>query len=76
MTMRYGVQYQPLTATIDAGSVRRQGDRDVFITHCDVSGYAIGAVALWLLDHDDGTPYQITDRNGTVYELTCKIVPS
>lgn len=77
MTQRYGVQYQPITATIDAGAVRRDPklNLDVFILHSDVTGFAIGAVALWLLAHDDGEPYRITDRLGTTYELTCKIVP-
>jgi hypothetical protein len=74
--LRYGVQYQPLSHTIHAGPVRRDAklDRDVFISHVEVTGFAIGAVALWLITHDDGEPYQITDRHGTTYELTARIV--
>lgn len=74
--MRYGVQYQPDSGIIVAGSVRRDPVTgvDKFILKSDVSGFAIGAVALWLLGHDDGEPYRITDRHGTTYELTCKIV--
>lgn len=73
--MRYGVQYQPLSGQIDAGVVRKQGDLDVFITKEEVSGQAIGAVALWLIAHDDAlSPYQITDRQGVTYELTARIV--
>lgn len=80
--MRYGVQFQPLTGKIDAGTVRRIighpkfGDHDVFIMKDDVTGHAIGAVALWLIAHADELPYQITDRNGTTYELTSRIVPT
>lgn len=76
MTQRYGVQFQPISGTIDAGPVRRDPvlGLDVFILHSDVSGFAIGAVALWLLAHFDGEPYQITDRNGTTYELTARVV--
>lgn len=72
--MRYGVQYQSISGHIDAGTVRRQGDREVFITKEDVTGQVIGATALWLLAHDDGIPYQITDTNGVTYELTCRVV--
>ena len=76
--MRYGVQFQPLSGKIDAGVVRHDPkiDRQVFITKEDVTGQAIGAVALWLLAHADGMgPYQITDRLGNTYELTARIVP-
>ena len=35
---------------------------------------AIGAVALWLIANHYGEPFRITDRLGTTYELTAKIV--
>lgn len=73
--MRYGVKYQPLSGEIHAGVVRHDSatDRNVFITHCDVTQQAIGAVALWLTHHDD-EPYQITNRSGVIYELSARIV--
>lgn len=72
--MRYGVQFQPLSGQIDAGTVRKAGDREVFITKEDVTGQVLGASALWLISQSYGTPYRITDAAGTVYELVAKVV--
>lgn len=71
--MRYGVQFQPLSGLIEAGTVRKQADREVFMTKSDVTGQVIGAAALWLLCREQ--PYQITDRAGTTFELTSRVVP-
>jgi len=73
--MRYSVKY--LSGEIHAGTVRhdQETDRQVFITHCDVTEQAIGAVAVWLIAHNLGPgPYPITSRGGTTYELTARIV--
>lgn len=69
--MRYGVQYQPLSGSIDAGAVRAVGAQEVFIMKSDVTAQVLGAAAQWLISHDQ--PYQVTDRNGTTYELTAVI---
>lgn len=75
--MRYGVQFQPQSGTIEAGTVRKSGDRELFITRCDVTGQVLGAAALWLLaHHDPALPYQITDRAGNTYELSARLVPA
>lgn len=76
--MRYGVQYQPATRSIDAGAVRQRGPIgvDTFILKSDVTGYAVGAVAQWLIATSKHSPYQITDRNGITYELTARLVES
>lgn len=75
MTMRYGVSYQPISGTIDAGAVRATPSGiDVFIMSSDVTDHALIASALWLLVHDDGTPHRITDRHGTTYEMTSRVV--
>jgi hypothetical protein len=77
--MRYSVKYQPLSGEIHAGTVRHDQkiNRQVFITKEDVTddargefvGDAVAAVALWLLNHDDGTgPYQITGADGLADE--------
>lgn len=73
--MRYGVQFQPLSTTIEAGAVRRDQklERDVFVTRSDATDQAIGAVVLWVLAHFGNGPCPITDRNGTTYELTVRI---
>jgi hypothetical protein len=74
--MRYGVQYQQDSKSIHAGAVRQVGDRyEQFILHSDVTGFAIGAVAQWLVEHSKHSPYQITDRHGNTYELTARLVP-
>lgn len=72
--MRYGVQFQPLSSTIEAGVVRRGDDRDVFITKSNATDQAVGAVALWVLAHFGCGPCPITDRNGTTYELTVRVL--
>ena len=72
--MRYGVQFQPLSGQIDAGTVRKQGEKEVFITKCDVTGQVLGAAALWLISQSYGTPYRITDKAGNVYELEARMV--
>jgi hypothetical protein len=76
--MRYGVQYQPATGSIDAGAVRQRGPIgvDTFILKSDVTGYAIGAVAQWLIATSKHSPYRITDRAGNTYELTARLVES
>lgn len=73
--MRYGVKYQPLSGEIHAGVVRHDmaSDRQVFVTKCECTQQAIGAVALWLTHHDE--PYQITNRSGVIYELSARVVP-
>lgn len=70
--MRYGVQFQPETGEIDAGPVRKQGDGEVFVLHSPVTRQVVGAAALWLLCN--AQPFRITDRTGTTYELTARIV--
>lgn len=74
--MRYGVQYEPTTQSIDAGPVRQRGPigMDAFILKSDVTGYAIGAVARWLIATSKHSPYRITDRAGNTYELTARVV--
>lgn len=72
--MRYGVQYQYSTGTIDAGAVRKVGETEAFILASDVTGQAVGAVAQWLVMHNDLQPYRITDRHGNAYELTARMV--
>lgn len=76
--MRYGVQYNPDTGSIDAGAVRQIGAMgvDAFVLRSDVTGYAIGAVAQWLIATSKHSPYQITDRAGNTYELTARLVES
>jgi len=75
-TVRYDVKYSPDSGHILAGAVRHDPttDRQLFITQCDVTGHAIGAVALWLIAHDDGEPHQVTNRSGVTYELTSRVV--
>lgn len=75
MNMRYGVQFEPETTSISAGVVRKQGDREVFITKCDVTQQVIGSAAWWLLIHHGNAPCRFVDRNGLTYELTARIVP-
>lgn len=74
--MRYGVQYNPDTLSIEAGSVRQIGSIgvDAFVLKSDVTGYAVGAVAQWLIATSKHYPYRITDRYGTTYELTARVV--
>lgn len=74
--MRYGVQYNPDTRSIDAGAVRQIGPIgvDAFILKSDVTGFAVGAVAQWLIATSKHYPYRITDRHGTTYELTARVV--
>lgn len=73
--MRYGVQFQPESGQIQAGTVRKSGDRELFITKEDVTGQVIGATCLWLVAHAYGQEYQITDQAGTTYGVTVRIVP-
>jgi hypothetical protein len=58
-TPKFGVQYQPLSRTIDAGRLGTASDRTIFRDKSDVTGYAIWAVAQWLVAHFDGDPYEI-----------------
>lgn len=75
--MRYGVQYNLETHSIDAGAVRQVGAMgvDAFVLKSDVTGRAIIAVAQWVLDHSPDYPYQITQTGtGRTYELTARLV--
>jgi hypothetical protein len=40
-----------------------------------ITGMQIIDTARWLVIHDDGMPYQITDSDGVTYELTAKVIP-
>lgn len=74
--LRYGVKFFPETGAIEAGPVRQVGPIgvDAFILKSDVTGYAVGAVAQWLIATSKHSPYRITDRAGNTYELTARLV--
>jgi hypothetical protein len=69
---KFGIQFQPLSATIDAGRLGTAAQRTVFKDKCEVTGYAIWAVAQWLEAHDGGEPYEIYQdvEGGNGYRLT------
>jgi hypothetical protein len=69
---KFGIQFQQISATIDAGRLVTQAKRTVFTDKCDVTGYAIWAVAQWLEAHDSGEPYEIYQdiEGGSGYRLT------
>lgn len=74
MTLRYGVQFQPDSGIIEAGPVRKAGDREVFILKSDVTRQVVGAAALYLLYTSGSEPFRISDRHGNTYELSAKVV--
>lgn len=74
--MRYGVQYQHDSGFIAAGPVRMHDGREHFIFNTDTTGYAIGAVAQFLVAQSKHRPFQITDKAGNTYELTARLVES
>jgi hypothetical protein len=69
---KFGVQFQLFSGRIDAGRLGTEGQRTIFKDKCDVTDYAIWAVAQWLDTHSPSEPYEMYSdpESGRGYRIT------
>ena len=70
MSTNYGIQYQPLSKTIETG--RLNNKRTLFLDKQDVTDQAIGAVIDYALKAANGVLVMDSD-NGTTWTLTVEV---